>query len=157
MFELPTEPDIAILADGALFDLALSYMHDDVYSEAAERTLSAEICRRLNLELQAEVDLYRASDAPLRLLAKSLELEIPGPTCSQTEEERRASIAKRHADFLKSRGQHPARLVDGSRIGHRTTHCYRCKSNLDNSINLECSACRWIVCYCGACGCGWQT
>lgn len=40
---------------------------------------------------------------------------------------------------------------------HRTTHCYNCQSKLDNSIDLECNACKWIICNCGACGCGWSS
>lgn len=37
---------------------------------------------------------------------------------------------------------------------HRVTHCYNCKKLLDNSIHIECRICHWIVCDCGACGCG---
>jgi hypothetical protein len=39
---------------------------------------------------------------------------------------------------------------------HRITHCYNCKSSLDNSINMECNICGWIICGCGACGCGYS-
>jgi hypothetical protein len=37
---------------------------------------------------------------------------------------------------------------------HRTTHCWSCKERLDNNHDLECSGCGWIICECGACGCG---
>jgi hypothetical protein len=36
---------------------------------------------------------------------------------------------------------------------HRTANCFSCKKNLDNLKNPECTACGWIVCNCGACGC----
>ena len=39
---------------------------------------------------------------------------------------------------------------------HRITHCYACKSHLDSEVFLQCSACQWIICNCGACGCGYQ-
>ena len=39
---------------------------------------------------------------------------------------------------------------------HRTTHCWFCKDSLDNTTDLECKACGWILCPCGACGCGFQ-
>ncbi len=39
---------------------------------------------------------------------------------------------------------------------HRSTNCYDCKANIDNAINLECKACGWILCECGACGCGYS-
>ncbi|WP_426148771.1 UvrD-helicase domain-containing protein [Polaromonas sp. DSR2-3-2] len=38
---------------------------------------------------------------------------------------------------------------------NRVAKCYACKSPLDNSINMECSSCGWILCSCGACGCGY--
>lgn len=36
---------------------------------------------------------------------------------------------------------------------HRTANCYSCKRKLDNLKTSECTACGWIVCNCGACGC----
>lgn len=36
----------------------------------------------------------------------------------------------------------------------RTPWCWNCKSDLDNRIQLECQKCGWILCECGACGCG---
>jgi hypothetical protein len=38
----------------------------------------------------------------------------------------------------------------------RTNNCYSCKNSVDNSQDIECNACQWIICsYCGACGCGY--
>jgi hypothetical protein len=36
----------------------------------------------------------------------------------------------------------------------RTPWCYACKYPLDRRIEIECVSCGWIVCKCGACGCG---
>ena len=36
----------------------------------------------------------------------------------------------------------------------RQAHCWYCKVSLDNSIDYECNNCGWILCECGACGCG---
>jgi hypothetical protein len=38
----------------------------------------------------------------------------------------------------------------------RVTHFYSCKEQLDNSIDIECVSCNWILCWCGACGCGFD-
>jgi len=38
----------------------------------------------------------------------------------------------------------------------RSTHCYSCKSGIDSSTDLECVRCGWILCSCGACGCGYE-
>jgi len=39
---------------------------------------------------------------------------------------------------------------------HRVTHCYSCKGNLDSDFHIECNACGWLICECGACGCGYE-
>jgi hypothetical protein len=44
----------------------------------------------------------------------------------------------------------------GRGIEHkRVTHCYACKGALDNSVDLECMTCGWMLCTCAACGCGY--
>lgn len=37
----------------------------------------------------------------------------------------------------------------------RSTHCWFCRADIDNATNLECVSCNWILCDCGACGCGY--
>jgi len=67
----------------------------------------------------------------------------------------RQSIVTAHGAFLRGRG-----LVNrGTRLGlghRRVTRCFNCKRQLDNDVDVECSACGWIVCHCGACGCGYS-
>lgn len=38
----------------------------------------------------------------------------------------------------------------------RVTRCWFCKHPLDNAVDSECNTCRWILCQCGACGCGFK-
>lgn len=64
---------------------------------------------------------------------------------------------ERHRQFLESRGIKYQGIRPATKVKfRRVTHCYACKSHLDNSIDTECVACSWILCNCGACGCGWQ-
>lgn len=74
-----------------------------------------------------------------------------------TDEERRIETKKRHEEFLASFGvpYGGVSLVLTPRK-HRITHCYSCKTELDNSIDIECNKCGWIICRCGACGCGYS-
>lgn len=51
---------------------------------------------------------------------------------------------------LANPGIHPAQAHRSRRI----THCWACKRPLDNAFDVECNSCNWIVCACGACGCG---
>ena|GEM_PF-3318541 len=39
---------------------------------------------------------------------------------------------------------------------NRVTHCWSCHHDLLGSRDLECKSCRWLVCVCGACGCGYE-
>lgn len=36
----------------------------------------------------------------------------------------------------------------------RATHCYSCKKALDGAVEVVCVSCSWMLCECGACGCG---
>ena len=75
----------------------------------------------------------------------------------QKEEDRKIKEVKvRHQEFLNSLGVNYLGIISIDTTGkHRATHCYNCKENLDNNINIECNACHWIICECGACGCGY--
>jgi DNA helicase IV len=66
------------------------------------------------------------------------------------QERHRLKVAESGKQYL---GVRPVRI---GRL-NRVAKCYSCKSSLDNSINMECSSCGWILCSCGACGCGYVT
>jgi hypothetical protein len=68
----------------------------------------------------------------------------------------RETLVNRHREAIEAGG--------GTYLGvrassvprnRRITHCYSCKEHLDNSIDIECAACGWILCLCSACGCGY--
>lgn len=63
-----------------------------------------------------------------------------------------------HHNFLRKRGL-PSYGVRARTKGklHRVTHCWSCKGPLDNSVDIECNNCGWIICTCGACNCGRNT
>jgi hypothetical protein len=62
-----------------------------------------------------------------------------------------------HREFLERRGiRYEGVRVTTKRRLHRKTHCYSCMRPLDNDIDVECNICGWIICSCGACGCGWS-
>lgn len=63
----------------------------------------------------------------------------------------------KHAQHLERMGMknHGVRKTQQPKL-HRIAHCWACKELLDNSQDLECAGCGWIICECGACGCGRQ-
>ena len=38
----------------------------------------------------------------------------------------------------------------------RAAHCWACHHPIDNQSMYECVSCGWIICFCGACGCGYE-
>lgn len=65
-------------------------------------------------------------------------------------------IAFNHSTYLRQAGRPLSPLRVAKRSRGRVTHCYRCSAHLDSDAHLECSACGWLVCTCGACGCGYS-
>jgi hypothetical protein len=62
-------------------------------------------------------------------------------------------VQDRHRQFLEDAGR-IAPETRKARKKNRASYCWNCKQPVDNSIDLECSACGWIICgSCGACGC----
>jgi len=64
-------------------------------------------------------------------------------------------IVEKHRTFLQELNIEYRGIIDGTKIP-RQTHCYICKSDLDSELFKECCTCSWIVCFCGACGCGYD-
>lgn len=113
------------------------------------RTLSQEI---LKSETSAEItdnDFVQVVTA-YNTLKTSLGKPLKAPGYDDN-----ASIENKHKQFLLERG-----LPDNGirpaieKRSHRVTHCWSCKEHLDNSVDVECATCAWIICGCGACGCG---
>jgi hypothetical protein len=73
----------------------------------------------------------------------------------QRERARVKAAAENRARYLLEHGiaDAPIRKVDGKRL--RVTNCYDCRKYIDNVTLGECTRCGWIVCTCGACGCGY--
>lgn len=62
-------------------------------------------------------------------------------------------VQERHREFLENAGRTAPQTVK-ARKENRASYCWNCKRPVDNSIDLECSGCGWIICgSCGACGC----
>lgn len=73
--------------------------------------------------------------------------------------DREEEIIERHRKTMERLGLPPTtvqRAVERD-AKQRTSHCYKCKEFLDGSLDLQCTACAWILCECGACGCGYSS
>ena len=57
-----------------------------------------------------------------------------------------------HNNYLEKKGLSPRSIVKTIVSRRRISHCWECKTTVDNKYDYECETCRWIVCAsCGAC------
>jgi len=75
---------------------------------------------------------------------------------AKLKREHNVRVAVAHKAFLKKHGLNAAQVILSSDRERRTTHCYDCQQKLDSDVDVECTRCHWIICSCGACGCGFQ-
>lgn len=73
---------------------------------------------------------------------------------SQRRRDRTRSLNMDHLSRLGI-GNSEYRLRAGH-LDERTTRCWACKHLLDSRQELEHVLCGWIICSCGACGCGYH-
>lgn len=73
-----------------------------------------------------------------------------------TLEEETETTRGKHEAFLSPRRSKYLGAVEPKFSGFvRNANCMQCHRAIGSDLNLECNACRWIVCpNCGACGCG---
>jgi hypothetical protein len=125
----------------------LSVQIDNAAAQLAAKELAAaELARREAEELAMQQQAARQEAKRWASL-----------TPQEQHQERMAALAARQKQRLSRlgiafKGLRPAAA---SRF-RRVTHCYECHQELDNSVDVECVACNWILCECGACGCGYS-
>lgn len=148
--------DLDSLQDEAIDNIAellREFYRKELWAPARER--SAWIKYLLNQRI-AKRDFGDSRD-----LKATLDRFAPGRfdlngELSRFESAIEANIAARHQKFLADRSLKPARLLKSAKA-HREAHCYSCKRSIDNETYYECEACGWIICPCGACGCGFDS
>jgi hypothetical protein len=75
---------------------------------------------------------------------------------SEDSESTYDSLVNSYVSAVKMNYRGKGNLIEASNDKHRVSHCYSCKERLDNFADMECSLCKWIVCFCGACGCSYN-
>ena len=69
----------------------------------------------------------------------------------------RTKVVENHKEFIEKLGKPYVGVSKTKQKKHRTPNCYSCTEKLDNVRDDECNACGWIICKCGACGCGYDS
>lgn len=101
----------------------------------------AEERRRIAAQEREEREKYRAEQEAAKI-----------------ERERFANLplAEKHKEVLVRLGLPYKGLRPATPRHRRVTYCWSCWQPLDNSVDVECVTCGWILCTCGACGCGYS-
>ena len=68
----------------------------------------------------------------------------------------REKVVEKHRQYLEGIGRKYRGVDSNPSRPPRTTHCYACKTDLDGKVHVACLACGWLICQCGACGCGYE-
>lgn len=69
-------------------------------------------------------------------------------------EKYRKSVVVRHRLRFHRMGKKYIGIRESSRQVPRDTHCWSCSRSITSDGYPECIECGWILCECGACGCG---
>ncbi|WP_422842981.1 hypothetical protein [Acidovorax sp. M2(2025)] len=105
---------------------------------------------------KAQKQVERERDAQLKQAREHFAI-AESARLAAVQAEARETLVERHQTALEASGRKYLGVrASSAPRGRRITHCYACKQHLDNTIDIECVACGWILCLCSACGCGYQ-
>jgi hypothetical protein len=86
--------------------------------------------------------------------AKASANKLGGEGIEEAIENYRRSVVVRHRLRFQRMGKKYSGIRKSNRRVPRETHCWSCKRTLTSEGFPECVECGWILCECGACGCG---
>lgn len=87
----------------------------------------------------------RLADGSIRVASPINLVELGDPVLMR--ELHRKLLAKAKVEYQGVRESVKAQSIQ------RHAHCWLCKKHLDTGVDVECVACSWMLCHCGACGC----
>lgn len=119
-----------------------------LFENCGEKTLNFQNLPFNPIKVEPSQDIINEFNNKIEAKAKEEE--------AKQKERERIKIESKHKAFIERLGlQYPGVQYSAS-DHHRITHCYSCKKHLDNKFDIECRKCGWIICFCGACGCGYK-
>lgn len=139
-------PDLSLRLDVADRDAAINTLR-------ASQDVARDVAARERIEQQERAtSQIEATEGDRGRLAR-----IKAESVVHYHEERQRTISVNHARYFTRAGYEYAPLVRLVPLlgASRTTVCWACGLGLDSEVDDQaCQRCRWIVCLCGACGCG---
>lgn len=86
-----------------------------------------------------------------------IKIASPSNLIPLNESEIKECTIEAHKKFLNDKGiKYEGIKIKNATTRYRETHCYSCKTPINNVIDIACNNCGWILCSCGACGCGYN-
>lgn len=97
----------------------------------------------------AEEYRIKVSESEIKIASRTNLVCLKKPRIPDKTEE----LIVKHKNFLSEMGiAYQGTRKAGQKL-HRVAHCWKCATLLDSKLDVECIACGWILCSCGACGC----
>ena len=135
-------------------------MNEREWSEAEARSNWKTICRSQSVA-NTFSEVFRRwrdfRDAEMRLQTQQ-EQSYREALIALMDAIPRYSLANRHRVHVQASGvkYHGVRTPEENERNrrHRRAKCWNCARRLDNYQEFEFKTCNWILCKCGACGCG---
>jgi len=147
MREYPRElarDKLQVVTDGRRDDVVAAYR--EWFKLNGDKFVELEREKRRQAEEQEHARLER--EEKRRATEKELRQRI--------EQQRRDDLPRRHRAYLERHGFADRGVICVEDAKHRTTQCWYCGGHLDSTQFVACTSCRWLICYCGACGCGYS-
>jgi len=121
---------------------------------------SATYCMEEYSKIEMKSALISVNDSNRSICIKDYEKWASTQTGRKFIEDESGTIEekllRKHKTFIEMLGKEYKGVKPTKKQTQRTTHCYRCKSKLESVINYDCTECGWLICSCGACGCGFN-
>jgi hypothetical protein len=147
------DPTVQLLSNSQIYVFSVKRGVLRQFAGAQLRTMVETVHGSESDAAIAEYNSWKVQHGEEFLRTEPLRLAEEHQRISAAEERTRAA----HRQHLAALGIDPT-SVDSRPVAprqHRVTNCFSCKRLLDSKVFLECSACHWIICGCGACGCGY--
>jgi len=84
-------------------------------------------------------------------LVELVQLRREAKFCGMSKDMTLAELHEKHVAELRIPYRGSAQITASP---FRRVNCWACKQEISTLDNIQCVACEWILCTCGACGCG---
>lgn len=99
--------------------------------------------------------IYDRDQYAYRIRRSTGEISIVSPIDILVLNDREQKVYRHHLHVEAAGVQYKGYRSGIAHRQPRLTHCWKCQRDLSSLDDIECEVCGWLICECGACGCGY--